>query len=96
MLAYIFDVRSLSKQREGDDNSSTSTGWETMLSAIVQSGFMITGTWPMRTERAARTISIDTNALASSIVLVCRKRPADAPIYTRRDFLTALKRELRP
>ena len=50
----------------------------------------------MRTERAARTISIDTNALASSIVLVCRKRPADAPIYTRRDFLTELKRELRP
>ena len=50
----------------------------------------------MRTERADRTISIDTNALASSIVLVCRKRPADAPIYTRRDFLTALKRELRP
>ena len=50
----------------------------------------------MRTERAARTISIDTNALASSIVLVCRKRPADAPVATRRDFLTALKRELRP
>lgn len=50
----------------------------------------------MRTERAARTISIDTNALASSIVLVCRKRPADAPVATRRDFLTVLKREQRP
>ena len=50
----------------------------------------------MRTERAGRTVSIDSNALASSIVLVCRKRPADAPVATRRDFLTALKRELRP
>ena len=84
------------KQSEGDENGSTSTGWETMLSALVQSGFMITGTWPMRTERAGRTVSIDSNALASSIVLVCRKRPADAPVCTRRDFLTALKRELRP
>jgi len=84
------------KQSEGDENGSTSTGWETMLSALVQSGFMITGTWPMRTERAGRTVSIDSNALASSIVLVCRKRPADAPVATRRDFLTALKRELRP
>ena len=84
------------KQSEGDENGSTSTGWETMLSALVQSGFMITGTWPMRTERAGRTVSIDSNALASSIVLVCRKRSADAPVATRRDFLTALKRELRP
>jgi hypothetical protein len=85
------------KQRDTDDDDATaSTGWETMLSAIIRAGFCITGTWPMRTERAGRTLSIGANALASSIVLVCRKRPADAPVATRRDFLTALKRELRP
>lgn len=83
------------KQSEDDGNSTASTGWETMLSAIIQAGFAITGTWPMRTER---TIGIkeSTNMLASSIVLVCRKRPADAPICTRRDFINALKRELKP
>ena len=85
------------KQSDTDDQEAiVSTGWETMLSAIIRAGFCITGTWPMRTERAGRTLSIGANALASSIVLVCRKRPADAPICTRRDFLSALKRELRP
>jgi putative DNA methylase len=85
------------KQSEGDDSGNTaSTGWETMLSAIVQAGFSITGTWPMRTEREVRTIASGSNALASSIVLVCRKRPADAPICTRRDFINTLKRELKP
>ena len=76
--------------------TTTSTGWETMLSAIIRSGFAITGTWPVRTERSARTIASSTNALASSIVLVCRKRPTDAPMATRRQFMAALKRELRP
>ena len=85
------------KQRDTDDNDATaSTGWETMLSAIIRAGFCITGTWPIRTEMGSRANSQNANALASSIVLVCRKRPADAPISTRRDFLTALKRELRP
>ena len=85
------------KQTETDrDNNTASTGWETMLSATLNAGLLITATWPMRTERAGRTLSIGANALASSIVLVCRKRPADAPVATRRDFLTALKRELRP
>ncbi|MDR1580784.1 MAG: DUF1156 domain-containing protein [Synergistaceae bacterium] len=85
------------KQSEKDDNDNmTSTGWETMLSAIIQSRFTITGTWPIRSEQAYRTISMNTNALASSIVLVCRKRLADAPICTRRDFINALKRELKP
>lgn len=76
--------------------TTASTGWETMLSAIIRSGFAITGTWPMRTEMSNRSIASGANALASSIVLVCRKRPADAPMCTRRDFLAALKRELRP
>ena len=76
--------------------STASTGWETMLSAIIRAGFAITGTWPMRTEMSSRLIASGTNALASSIVLVCRKRPADAPMATRRQFVAALKRELRP
>jgi putative DNA methylase len=91
------------KQSDTDDNvaeqtdiQTASTGWETMLSAIIKAGFTITGTWPMRTECVSRSISQGTNALASSIVLVCRKRPNDAPICTRRDFINELKRELRP
>jgi putative DNA methylase len=85
------------KQTEKDsDNNTTSTGWETMLSAIIHAGFTVTGTWPMRTELSNRMIGMDTNALASSIVLVCRKRPTDAPVCTRRDFINALKRELKP
>ena len=84
------------KQSEDDDDSRTaSTGWETMLSAIIKAGFSITGTWPMRTERASRTVGKDSNALASSIILVCRKRSLDAPICTRRDFINTLKREIK-
>lgn len=79
-----------------DVESTASTGWETMLSAIIRAGFEINGTWPMRTEKPGRTIGNGTNALASSIVLVCRKRPEDAPMGTRRDFVMALKRELGP
>lgn len=84
------------KQSEDEGEKTSSTGWEIMLSAIIQGGFAITGTWPMRTELSNRMIGIDTNALASSIVLVCRKRPADALTTTRRDFINALKRELKP
>ena len=85
------------KQSETDDNGATaSTGWETMLSAIISAGFAITGTWPMRTELAVRQIASGTNALASSIVLVCRKRAPDAGKCTRREFINALHRELRP
>lgn len=81
----------------GENESRTaSTGWETMLSAVIQAGFTITGTWPMRTEMAVRSIASGTNALASSIVLVCRKRGEDARTCTRRDFVTTLKRELKP
>lgn len=83
-------------ETKNDIEATASTGWETMLSAIIRSGFAITGTWPMRTEREARTIASGTNALASSIVLVCRKRSEDAPMGTRRDFVMTLKRELAP
>ncbi|WP_130870232.1 DUF1156 domain-containing protein [Intestinimonas massiliensis (ex Afouda et al. 2020)] len=78
------------------ESKTASTGWETMLSAVIQAGFSITGTWPMRTEMANRSIASGTNALASSIVLVCRKRDENARTCTRRDFVTTLKRELKP
>ena len=76
------------------DGASASTGWETFLDAVIRAGFGITGTWPVRTERSGRTIGIGTNALASSIVLVCRRRSSNAPLATRREFLTALRSEL--
>ena len=78
------------------DNKIVSAGWETMLSAIVNAGFSITGTWPIRTEKPGRSRDNGSNALASSVVLVCRKRPADAPQTTRRNLINALRRELRP
>lgn len=88
------------KQSENNDEDNetnvSSTGWETMLKAIIEAGFTITGTWPMRTEQAYRSVSMGTNALASSIILVCRKRPQEAPVCTRRNFINELKRELRP
>lgn len=86
------------KQSDADEVGATnaSSGWETMLSAIIQAGFTITGTWPMRTEMSSRSVAQGTNALASSIVLVCRKRPEDAPTITRRSLIAQLKRELRP
>ena len=76
------------------DGGSASTGWETFLDAVIRAGLGITGTWPVHTERGGRTIGIGTNALASSIVLVCRRRSPDAPLATRREFLTALRAEL--
>lgn len=76
-------------------DEKASSGWETMLSAIIKAGFAITGTWPMRTEMANRSVASGTNALASSIVLVCRRRPEQAPAITRRDFIKQLRKELR-
>ncbi|NLE99378.1 MAG: DUF1156 domain-containing protein, partial [Anaerolineales bacterium] len=98
---YPLSVYYAFKQSESDTEDSTqsalsSTGWETMLNGLIESGFAIHGTWPMRTERGVRTLSLGTNALASSIVLVCRPRPADAPITSRREFVAALRRELPP
>ncbi len=74
----------------------SSTGWETMLEGLMQSGLTINGTWPMRSELSNRMVASGTNALASSIVLVCRPRPTNAPKITRRQFLTELKRHLPP
>jgi len=83
------------KQAESDVAEGTvSTGWETFLDAVIRAGFAISGTWPMRTELANRMRGKGFNALASSIVLVCRQRAANAPTAARREFVTALKAEL--
>jgi putative DNA methylase len=86
------------KQAESDgdgvDAQTASTGWETMLAGLLRSGFAVTGTWPMRSELGNRPRSLGSNALASSIVLVCRPREISAPLASRREFLAALKAEL--
>lgn len=88
--AYPLTVYYSYKQEE----TEASTGWETMLEGLIKAGFAITGTWPVRTELATRSVGQGTNALASSIVLVCRPRPVNAPMATRRDFQRALDKEL--
>lgn len=84
------------KQTEAAPSTSgvASTGWETMLEGLLRSGLSVVGTWPMRTEGATRMIASGTNALASSIALVCRSRPATAALTTRKDLIAALKAEL--
>src|SRR5690606_16813941 len=71
-----------------------STGWETFLDAVIKAGLAISGTWPTRTELSNRIRGMNSNALASSIVLVCRPRSKDAPVATRQEFLRQLKAEL--
>ena len=78
------------------DSGIASTGWETFLDAVIRSGFSVTGTWPVRTELANRVRGLSSNALASSIVLVCRRRSTDTPTTSRREFLAALRSELPP
>ena len=82
------------KQQEEEREGRTSTGWETMLTALVNSGFQVVGTWPMRTEFTSRSNAMSANTLASSVVLVCRPRAADAPVASRREFMDALEAEL--
>lgn len=83
------------KQSETKEAGTASTGWETFLAAVIRAGFALTGTWPMRTEGAGRIIARGSNALASSIILVCRRRPDSAPSISRKDFLRELKDELK-
>jgi putative DNA methylase len=94
---YAFKQAESDENVEGIDNgvstSIASTGWETMLEGLIEAGLMVNGTWPMRTERPTG-VKVTFNALASSIVLVCRPRPEDARAATRREFLNALKAEL--
>ena len=77
-----------------DIGGTNSTGWETFLEAVLRAGFSLNGTWPMRTEKEGRVIGNNANALASSIVLVCRQRAADAPTVSRREFIRELNAAL--
>ena len=82
------------KQTETDHEGTVSTGWASFLQAAVDAGFTITGTWPIRTEMTNRPVAKGSNALASSVVLACRRRDLDASIATRGQFLAQLRREL--
>ena len=101
-LTVYYAFKQAESEAQGDEVSSNvnsnkvtaSTGWETMLEGLIRSGFAITGTWPVRTEMLNRSVGLGTNALASSIVLVCRPRSVDAPLASRRQFLNALRAEL--
>ena len=98
----VFYAFKQTESDEDDDDSEevstgtsiVSTGWETMLEGLIGAKFAVTGTWPMRTEGDNRQVGIGANALASSIVLVCRPRALDAPLATRKEFINALRREL--
>ncbi|KKH13528.1 DUF1156 domain-containing protein [Methanosarcina mazei] len=82
------------KQSETEKEGTASTGWETFLEAVIQAGFTLSGTWPIRTENGSRMRSMGSNVLASSIILACRRRDENASSATRREFLNALKSEL--
>ena len=82
------------KQSEVSEGGVTSSGWETFLRAAIEADLAVSGTWPIRTERGGRSVAIGTNALASSVVLVCRPRRVDSPSGTRREFQDRLRSEI--
>ncbi|WP_225755647.1 hypothetical protein [Actinotalea sp. Marseille-Q4924] len=82
------------KQQERKASDILSTGWATILEAMLAAGWRITATWPLLTELDKRLVASGANALASSIVLVLRPRNADEPVISRRDFIRALRAEL--
>jgi len=88
ILFYAF------KQAESDENGEASTGWETLLEGLIQSGWVITATWPIRTELGNRMLGHNKNTLASSVVLACRPRPEHSQVIDRRGLINALKAEL--
>lgn len=91
-IYYAFKQTEMEIKDESEQYSSS--GWETFLNAVIKAGFVITGTWPMRTEMSNRMIGIDTNALSSSIVLVCRKQDHQKAI-TQREFISILKSDIK-
>ncbi|WP_046529476.1 DUF1156 domain-containing protein [Cellulomonas sp. FA1] len=91
---YPITVYYAFKQQELEAEGVASTGWSTMLEGMIRSGWTITATWPVRSERSGRMISVGANALASSIVLALRPRHVTAETTNRRGFLAALKAEL--
>lgn len=94
-ISIYYAYKQSSTSEEQNSTNTASDGWETMLSSIIKANLIITGTWPMHTERETG-LKAHVNALASSVVLVCRKRPETAPVCTRRNFINELKRELHP
>ena len=84
------------KQSEIAQEGISSTGWASFLQAVLEAGYAVVGTWPMRTEMANRMRGQGSNALANSVVLVCRKREDSAETISRAEFVGALKRELPP
>ena len=94
--AYPAAIYYAFKQSEVEREGVSSTGWATFLQAVLDAGYAVVGTWPIRTEMANRMIAAGTNALANSVVLVCRKRNVDAETIGRAEFIRSLKRELPP
>jgi putative DNA methylase len=94
-LFYAFKQAESTSHGSGEDlvAALASTGWESMLEGLLKSGWTITGTWPMRTEQSQRSVAAGANALASSIVLVCRPREDSAPLGTRKQFMAELRRD---
>jgi len=98
-LSVYYAFKQSDEEEETVDANSAArvdltTGWETLLEALVGSGFQVTATWPVRASQKWRMTSMGTNALASYIVLACRPRPSDALQTGRREFLGELRREL--
>jgi putative DNA methylase len=91
---YPITVYYAFKQSETTETGEFSTGWETLLGALVGGGWRVTGTWPIRSERSGRVRDVQSNALASSIVLALRPRPADSPVADRRTFTAELRKVL--
>ncbi|MBZ4218778.1 MAG: DUF1156 domain-containing protein [Chlorobium sp.] len=87
--AYPITIYYAFKQAETNSGGTVSSGWESFLQAISQAGFALTGTWPMKTE-SANKLKAEVSALASSIILVCRKRAPDAQSISRREFIREL------
>jgi putative DNA methylase len=82
------------KQSDTEVDGTISTGWATFLAAVLDAGLCISGTWPVRTENSSRMRGMSSNALASSVVLVCRPRPANAGVISRRQFVRMLNETL--
>src|SRR5437762_11041835 len=95
-LYYAFkqEDEDASDEADGDQALDLTTGWETLLEALISSGFQITATWPVRASQKWRMVSMGANALASYVVLACRPRAADSADTDRRSFVGELKRDL--
>jgi putative DNA methylase len=98
-IYYAFKQIESDESTQSDGNLQedfTSTGWETILESLLKNNWQITGTWPMRTESPSRAMAQSKNALASSVVLVCRPRDKNSGNISRRELLSSLKREIAP